>query len=430
MQRQIRPCPFIRSLICIICCVIIAASTARTWAKESPPDFSLSSVGLSEQQFEDGVKEYLGTPYRRGGTTKKGMDCSGFARAVYDQFLGIELPHSSVDQFRSSDLQRIDARDLQAGDLVFFGNQGKQGKKKKHKQKRINHVGVYLSDGQFIHASSSGGIIVSSLDETYWKKRFIGSKRHMALTSTWDSNDFRFESYQDMLIRENGILSLYSRNEFHANSPSQNTADSVIYDPLENKVADSDSQSFHEISYSQPLFEGVAIGCSTFTEKFDVNTAWPGIELGLKEHDGSEIHNTSVRQGFTVAGDYRPTNWLSFTPSVTYFDHSGDTQNLTVVPKRTLGLNTQLSPLHNQWSLSMHIQYTDGEYINNTTTDLSNKINSFDLALKLGITLSENMQFSIMSKHDKRTSDFRATEDSLFDQPVSSDVALVFDVTY
>ncbi len=143
---------------------------------EGPSEFSLSSIGLSEQKFEDEVKEYLGTPYRKGGTTRKGMDCSGFARTVYDELLGLELPHSSGDQFRSSELQKIDASELQAGDLVFFAN-----KKKKRSNQRINHVGVYLSDGQFIHASSSEGIIVSSLDEKYWKMRFVGSKRHLAL---------------------------------------------------------------------------------------------------------------------------------------------------------------------------------------------------------------------------------------------------------
>ncbi len=426
MQRQIRPCPFSRSLICIVCCVIIAVSTCRAWAVASQSDFSLSSVGLSERQFEDGVKEYLGTPYRRGGTSKKGMDCSGFARTVYDQLLGLDLPHSSGDQFHSSELQKIDARQLQAGDLVFFANQGK-----KKKQKRINHVGVYLSDGQFIHASSSEGIIVSSLDEVYWKKRFVGSKRHTALSSAGGGNDFRFENYQEMPVRESGVLSFYSRNEFSANSPVQNLADTINYDPFVITDATAAPQSFHEIGYSQPLFDGLGISLSAFTEKFDVTTAWPGIDSGTlsKGYGLDATSDTSIRQGFTLSSDYRPSSWLSFTPSVTYFDQSGDNQHLTIVPKRTLGLNTQLSPLHNHWSLSMLVQYTDGEDLTNIS-NFDNKISSFDLALKLGIALSGNLQFSIMSKHDKRTSALKMTEDSLFDQPASSDVALVFDFSY
>jgi NlpC/P60 family len=420
MQRQIRPCLFSKGLICIVCCVIIAISTSRASAVESQLDSPLAAVGLSERKFEDEVKEYLGTPYRKGGTTRKGMDCSGFARMVYDRLLGLDLPHSSGDQFHSSELQKINIRELQTGDLVFFANK---------KKKRINHVGVYLSDGQFIHASTSEGIMVSSLDDKYWKQRFVGSKRHTALTSNGDNEDFRFESYLEMPVHQNGVMSYYSRDEFTANSPIQNDPDTVVvYDLLETSDATSANQSFHEIGYNQKLFTGLDISLSAFTEKFEVNSAWPGIEpaASSKGYGLDETFDTSIRQGLTLSSDYRPNSWLSFTPSVTYFDHLGDTEHLTNVPKRTLGLSTQLSPLNNNWSLSMLVRYTDGE--NLATFD--NKISSLDLAVKLGIALSENLQFSIMSKHDKRSMAFGTTEDSSLNQPSSRDVAMVFDFSY
>lgn len=425
MQRQIRPCPFSKSLICIVCCVIIAISSSPTWAVESQSDFSLSSVGLSEQQFEDEVKEYLGTPYRKGGTSKKGFDCSGFARTVYDQLLGLELPHSSGDQFQSSELQKINPRELQTGDLVFFANQGK-----KKKQKRINHVGVYLSDGQFIHASSSEGIIVSSLDESYWKKRFVGSKRHMALTSAGDNGDYRFESYIEMPVHQNGVVTLYNREQFSSNSPAPEYPDTINYDPFENRDTTSVSRNFHEIGYSQTLFDGFDISLSAFTEKFDASTAWPGIESDTQSKGYAYDENaTSVRQGLTLSSDFRPSSWLSFTPSVTYFDNSGENEYFANIPKRTLGLNTQLSSLDNRWSLSMLVQYTDGENLTNLS-DFDNKISSLDMAVKLGIALSENLQFSITSKQDKRTMAFMMPDDSSFNQPASRDVAMVFDFKY
>ncbi len=426
MQRQIRPCPFSRSLICIVCCVIIAISTSQALALEDQSDSSLSSVGLSEQQFEDEVKEYLGTPYRRGGASKKGFDCSGFARTVYDRILGIDLPHSSGDQFQSSELQKISTHELQTGDLVFFANQGK-----KKKKKRINHVGVYLSDGQFIHASSSEGIIVSSLGEKYWKQRFVGSKRHMALTSTGDNNDFRFESYTEVPVHQSGAITLYNRDQFSANSPAQNDLDTINYDPFEIRDTTSASQSYHEIGYNQKLFDGFDISLSTFIEKIDASAAWPAIDSsGFSEgYTLNESFATSVRQGFMLSSDYRPTDWLSLTPSVTYFDYSSENEHLTYVPKRTLGLNTQLSPLHNHWSLSMLVQYTDGENIANLSA-FDNKISSLDMALKLGIALTENLQFSVTSKHDKRTMAFMTTEESSFNQPASSDFAVVFDFKY
>ncbi len=425
MQRQIRPCPFSKSLICIVCCVIIAISTSPTWAVESPSDSSLSSVGLSGQQFEDGVKEYLGAPYRRGGTSKKGFDCSGFARTIYDRFLGLDLPHSSGDQFQSSELQKINTRELQTGDLVFFANQGK-------KKKRINHVGVYLSDGQFIHASSSEGIIVSSLGESYWKKRFVGSKRHMALTSTADNDDFHFESYLEMSVHQNGVLSMYSRDKFYANSPAQNDPGTITYDPFEVRDTTA-AKSFHEIAYSQTLFDGFGINLSAFTEKFDASTAWPGIETGIQSNGYGldDTSYTSRRHGLTLSSDYRPSDWLSFTPSVTYFEHFRENEQFAIVPKTTLGLNTQMSSLDNRWSLSMLVRYTDGESLTSlSSTSLDNKFSSLDMALKLGVALTENLQFSIVSNHDRHSTAFRATDDSSLSQPASNNVAMVFDFSY
>ncbi|MBU1566051.1 MAG: C40 family peptidase [Proteobacteria bacterium] len=421
MRRQIRPRLFYRSLICIVCSVIVAISTSQARAVESQSDSSLSSAGFSQQQFENEVKEYLGTPYRRGGASKKGFDCSGFARTVYDRFLGIDLPHSSGDQFRSLELQKINTRELQTGDLVFFANQGK-------KKKRINHVGVYLSDGRFIHASSSEGIIVSRLSEKYWKKRFVGSKRHVALTSAGDNNDFRFESYLQMAVHQNSALTFYSREQFNSNSPAQNDPDTINYDPFDFRDTTSASQNYREIGYNQTLFDGFDISLSAFTEKFDATTAWP--EIAPDTHSTGyafdETSATAVRQGLTLSTDYHPSSWLSVTPSVTYFDHSGENSHLTNVPKRTLGLNTQLSPLNNNWSLSMLVQYTDGENI----SDFDNKISSLDMAVKLGISLTENLQFSITSKQDRRSMSFMIPEDSSFNQTTSRDVAMVFDFKY
>lgn len=428
MQRQIRPCLLSKSLICIICCVVIAISTFHAYAVEGRSDSSLSSTGLSDQQFANEVKEYLGAPYRKGGTSKKGFDCSGFARTVYDRLLGIDLPHSSGDQFQSPELQKIDTRELQTGDLVFFGSNTK-----KKKTKRINHVGVYLSDGQFIHASSSEGIIVSSLDDKYWKKRFVGSKRHTALSSTGDNNnEYRFEQYLEMPVSESVAVSFYGSDEFTAYSPALQDLETINFDPFAIDGDRSASLSFHKIGYNQTLFDGLDITLSAFHETFDSTTAWPGSESSAtlsSSYNFDQTKETSVRHGMTLASDYHPSDWLSFTPSLTYFDHSVVNDQLTALPKRMLGLNTQLAPQDSSWSLSMLVRYTDGEELSDAA-NLDNKISSLDLAIKLGITLTENLQFSIMSKHDKRSLALRTTGDSSFDQPTSGDVAMMFDFSY
>jgi len=166
----------------IICCVIITLSSSHAFGIERHSSSPLAFVNIKGKPFEYKVKEYLGVPYRRGGASKKGMDCSGFVRTVYKRFFNIALPNSARTQFRSSRLQKIKGNEMQPGDLVFFANS---------KKKRINHVGIYISDWQFIHASTSNGVIFSSLDDPYWKKRFVGSKRHKTLKSNLDSHKIR-----------------------------------------------------------------------------------------------------------------------------------------------------------------------------------------------------------------------------------------------
>ncbi len=113
------------------------------------------------------VIKYLDTPYRYGGTTEKGLDCSAFTGAVYKNSLQINLPRSSADQYGVGEKVR-DQDDLQFGDLVFF---------KTRRRARVSHVGIYLGERLFAHASTSKGVIVSSLDETYYKKRYVGARR-------------------------------------------------------------------------------------------------------------------------------------------------------------------------------------------------------------------------------------------------------------
>ena len=108
--------------------------------------------------------QWLGVPYRIGGTSKRGVDCSGFTSAIYKTVYRKNLKRNSDDQ-RKKDCRKIKKRKLKEGDLVFFHN----GKKKKV----ATHVGIYLKDRKFIHASTSKGVIISNLDEEYWDKHWL-----------------------------------------------------------------------------------------------------------------------------------------------------------------------------------------------------------------------------------------------------------------
>ncbi|CAM3701233.1 bifunctional murein DD-endopeptidase/murein LD-carboxypeptidase [Xenorhabdus thuongxuanensis] len=108
--------------------------------------------------------DWKGVAYRLGGNTKRGIDCSAFVqRTFHDQF-GMELPRSTLEQQNIG--QTVSRSKLQAGDLVLF----KTGARRRH-------VGIYIGNNQFVHASTSNGVIVSKLTDTYWSKRYYGARR-------------------------------------------------------------------------------------------------------------------------------------------------------------------------------------------------------------------------------------------------------------
>jgi cell wall-associated NlpC family hydrolase len=113
------------------------------------------------------AERFVGIPYQWGGNNVvEGMDCSGFARAVYN-LCGVNIPRTSGEQFRTG--ESVDRQNLRDGDLVFFGVSESQ----------INHVGIYVGNGRFVHAPRRGDDIkTSSLDEPYFSRKFVGGRRY------------------------------------------------------------------------------------------------------------------------------------------------------------------------------------------------------------------------------------------------------------
>jgi cell wall-associated NlpC family hydrolase len=119
-------------------------------------------TGVSE--WNEVLSPWLGVPYVSGGTSKRGVDCSGFTSIVYMEKERKNLPRTSEGQFKEG--MSVDRGSLAVGDLVFFGERGK-----------VNHVGIYAGNENFIHASTSSGVMVSPLEDTYWKPRYMGARR-------------------------------------------------------------------------------------------------------------------------------------------------------------------------------------------------------------------------------------------------------------
>lgn len=128
-----------------------------------PIDYSDKNIPLYQE-----VSAWLGVPYRYAGNTKKGTDCSGFVSEVYYKLYGIRLERSSDGQ-AAKNVKKVSKKKLQTGDLVFF--------KTSKKSKKINHVGIYLKDGRFIHASTSKGVVVSDLDQKYYQNTWVKGGR-------------------------------------------------------------------------------------------------------------------------------------------------------------------------------------------------------------------------------------------------------------
>lgn len=123
--------------------------------------FGINFKGNENKLMIEEIDTWLGTPYKYGGNTKSGTDCSGFIMSVYKKVNNINLNRSAYDQMQNTRL--LDKNAMQFGDLVFF----------KIDFKKVSHVGLYLGDNKFVHASTKRGVVINDLNETYYKERFF-----------------------------------------------------------------------------------------------------------------------------------------------------------------------------------------------------------------------------------------------------------------
>lgn len=144
----------------------VTSVVSRLDNNDTVNDAEADSSTLKEKMLMEIIK-YLNTPYKYGGNSSNGIDCSAFTQTVFRNVLSVDLNRTAREQYKQG--MEIDNRDdLKFGDLVFFNTR---------RRIRPGHVGIYIGDNLFAHASSRNGVIVSSMDQDYYSRRFMGGRR-------------------------------------------------------------------------------------------------------------------------------------------------------------------------------------------------------------------------------------------------------------
>lgn len=135
---------------------------------EAGVEKALDTRNITADEIINTARRYLGVPHCMGGKTMKCIDCSGLLAVVFATH-GMQLPHSSEEQARYGKII-TEREDLERGDLVFFINTYSTSR-------FITHSGIYMGDNKFIHTSTSLGVTVTSLDDTWWNERYLFATR-------------------------------------------------------------------------------------------------------------------------------------------------------------------------------------------------------------------------------------------------------------
>jgi len=154
------------TLVLLCTCVLIACThTPQKDTPSNPDNPSIPANAGNGEKIAALAKSLLGSPYKYGGASPKGFDCSGLVFYTHGK-LGIATPRSSLQQYKSA--KQINMNKLSSGDLVFF----------KLNRKPVSHVGIYIGNGRFVHAPQRGkSVAINQLNEQYWRPRIVGAGR-------------------------------------------------------------------------------------------------------------------------------------------------------------------------------------------------------------------------------------------------------------
>jgi probable lipoprotein NlpC len=148
---------------CLLLALWLVGCAATGEPEPSPGPYAADSQP-PQALLRSGIRSWLGTPHRMGGMGPRGIDCSGLVVRLYRDLFHMRLPRTTAAQMNSG--RPVARHDLAAGDLVFF-----------KPVKKYRHVGIYLGDGEFVHTSTSNGVMISRMDDDFWSRCYLTGRR-------------------------------------------------------------------------------------------------------------------------------------------------------------------------------------------------------------------------------------------------------------
>ena len=344
------------------------------------------STALPES-LENEITKFFGLRYRFGGEGQSGFDCSGLIKQVYSEVFGIDLPRSSSEQSRLGNLDRVDKDELKTGDLLFFGPG----------RKTVNHVGMYLAGGHFLHAARSEGVTISRLDESYWKSRYMFSKRARGLELAEDRDEETF------------LTKALVNNSFSSAFEAGSTDESFSF--LEAGIQINDSLEF--------LLSG-----------FFLNS----LEAAAAPQDAQSsavIQNaepSDAESGFRMAAVLSPLEWIKLIPSITQVDDDKQEKSRDRDYQK-LGLETWMILPSSRVAVFMAAHAKNQEDFFERPLGVAPDWQTMDFALGLHYHLSDSLRFSLWGTQAYHP-DLKASEDSGKRISPAEDVSFQFNIRF
>lgn len=372
---------------------------------------------LKEKELKEEAKKFFGVRYRRGGSTHKGMDCSGFVRVVYRNVFGLDLPHNASGLYPLPIFESAPLHSLRTGDLVFF----RSGQKK-----RITHVGIYLSGGDFIHAARTSGVTVSSLDVAYWKKRLVGAKR-LADPELWEDKT----EEKSGVMAQNRVLFPEYNSFFSFQFASADIIEPAL--PFSAGLFPDqpwDWMNHLEFALDAPLFYDASwdFNILAFRESYALSEATDLARLSPEPFLVGHA-DRFFRQGIRIASDIRPSERLRISPFVIYYDHGPGMDDFNL-SRRTVGLDIELASSPEGWSLSSALQYGTKNRPGIGPGESLEEWKGLDLSLAYRQRLGKNTQFLFMGSRIQRFVPSLEDEETMDQIQDERRFTLMFNFTY